>query len=181
MSWGEALQHLMELQLQPLCWSTSLQRLVAGVDLSPHCMAAHVTSCCCCCASAELIAADVHVTSLSACVIMLSCSGVAASGKCKARFCHLQQDKRQCAAHCRGLFATHYHRLADAHEQDPKVAICHMGCSVEPGTDGGPEQVSLVKLMSPAVVQDHHCCVWNSEVVPTRHFAASLMIAHSVY
>lgn len=42
---------------------------------------------------------------------------------------------------CRGLFATHYHRLADAHEQDPKVAICHMGCSVEPGTNGEPEQV----------------------------------------
>ncbi|KAL0028206.1 hypothetical protein WJX79_001719 [Trebouxia sp. C0005] len=45
---------------------------------------------------------------------------------------------------CRGLFATHYHRLADAHEQDPKVAICHMGCSVEPGTDGGPEQVTFL-------------------------------------
>ncbi len=44
---------------------------------------------------------------------------------------------------CRGLFATHYHRLADAHEQDPQVAICHMGCSVEPGTNGGPEQVML--------------------------------------
>ena len=41
----------------------------------------------------------------------------------------------------RGLFATHYHRLADAHEQDAKVAICHMGCSVEPGVNGGPEQV----------------------------------------
>lgn len=44
--------------------------------------------------------------------------------------------------HCRGLFATHYHRLADAHEQDPRIAICHMGCSVQPGNDGGPEQVT---------------------------------------
>lgn len=42
---------------------------------------------------------------------------------------------------CRGLFATHYHRLADAHEQDANVAICHMGCSVEDGINGGPEQV----------------------------------------
>ena len=49
---------------------------------------------------------------------------------------------RDCFVSCRGLFATHYHRLADAHEQDAKVAICHMGCSVEPGTNGGPEQVT---------------------------------------
>jgi len=104
-------------------------------------------------ASAERDTADVHVMSLSACVIMPSCSGVAASGRCKAGFCQLQQDKDvpTCAMHCRGLFATHYHRLADAHEQDPKVAICHMGCSVEPGTHGGPEQVPLVML-------DVTCC-----------------------
>ena len=78
---------------------------------------------------------------------------------CKARFCQLQQDKAvpPCAVHCRGLFATHYHRLADAHEQDPKVAICHMGCSVEPGSDGGPEQVALLMLLSPAIVWGHHC------------------------
>ena len=42
---------------------------------------------------------------------------------------------------CRGLFATHYHRLADAHDHDPNVAICHMGCSVEDSMDGEPEQV----------------------------------------
>jgi len=96
-------------------------------------------------ASAERNTADVRVMSLSAGVSMALCYGVAASGRCKARFCQLQQDKDgpTCAVHCRGLFATHYHRLADAHEQDPGVAICHMGCSVEPGTDGGPEQVSL--------------------------------------
>ena len=51
------------------------------------------------------------------------------------------QPFRDCVVSCRGLFATHYHRLADAHEQDTKVAICHMGCSVEPGTNGCPEQV----------------------------------------
>ncbi len=108
-------------------------------------------------ASAERNAADVYVTSLSAGVSMALCYGVAAIGRCKARFCQLQQDKDvpPCAVHCRGLFATHYHRLADAHEQDPKNAICHMGCSVEPGTDGGPEQVSLVMLVSPAIVWDH--------------------------
>ena len=108
-------------------------------------------------ASAERNTADVHMVSLSACVTMALCSGVAASGRCAARFRQLQQDKDvlPCAVHCRGLFATHYHRLADAHEQDPKVAICHMGCSVEPGTDGGPEQVSLVMVLSPPVVQYH--------------------------
>ena len=52
------------------------------------------------------------------------------------------QLSRDCFDFCRGLFATHYHRLADAHEQDTKVAICHMGCSVEPGTNGCPEQVT---------------------------------------
>ena len=45
---------------------------------------------------------------------------------------------------CRGLFATHYHRLADSRERDPNVAICHMGCSVEDGVDGGPEQVRML-------------------------------------
>ncbi len=81
--------------------------------------------------------------SLSADVSMALCYDVTAIGSCKARFCQLQQDKDAPprVVHCRGLFATHYHRLADAHEQDPKVAICHMGCSVEPGTAGGPEQV----------------------------------------
>ena len=51
-----------------------------------------------------------------------------------------QYDGSTCCV-CRGLFATHYHRLADAHEQDANVAICHMGCSVELGTNGAPEQV----------------------------------------
>lgn len=62
---------------------------------------------------------------------------------------------KDCFVSCRGLFATHYHRLADAHEQDIKVAICHMGCSVEPGTNGGPEQVTTQNL--PAIGMRLHC------------------------
>lgn len=54
---------------------------------------------------------------------------------------------RDCLVSCRGLFATHYHRLADAHEQDTKVAICHMGCNVEPGTNGCPEQVTTHNML----------------------------------
>lgn len=43
----------------------------------------------------------------------------------------------------RGLFATHYHKLADAHAGDPNVAIRHMACRVTTPADGGPEQVRL--------------------------------------
>ena len=41
---------------------------------------------------------------------------------------------------CRGLFATHYHRLADAHAQDPAVSIRHMACHVS-SDQAGREQV----------------------------------------
>ena len=43
----------------------------------------------------------------------------------------------------RGLFATHYHKLADAHEGDPAVAIRHMACHVAQQQDG-TEQVLLM-------------------------------------
>lgn len=35
---------------------------------------------------------------------------------------------------CRGLFATHYHRLSDTHAADPAVSVKHMGCAVQPKT-----------------------------------------------
>ena len=44
---------------------------------------------------------------------------------------------------CRGLFATHYHRLADAHARDPSVSIRHMACHVS-SDQAGREQVPSV-------------------------------------
>ena len=46
-----------------------------------------------------------------------------------------------CVHLCRGLFATHYHKLADAHADDPATSIRHMACHV--ADDGaGREQVA---------------------------------------
>lgn len=41
---------------------------------------------------------------------------------------------------CRGLFATHYHKLADAHADDPTTSIRHMACHVDRDA-AGREQV----------------------------------------
>ncbi|KAL7151089.1 hypothetical protein ABFS83_04G007600 [Erythranthe nasuta] len=47
---------------------------------------------------------------------------------------------------CRGLFSTHYHRLAVDYQRDPKVSLCHMACQVEKGVDGVDEVIFLYKL-----------------------------------
>jgi len=51
---------------------------------------------------------------------------------------------------CRGVFATHYHHIADSHALDPVVAIKHMACAVtspgeRPGGGGkGVEEVTFL-------------------------------------
>jgi DNA mismatch repair protein MSH6 len=48
---------------------------------------------------------------------------------------------------CCGMFATHYHQLAEQHAADPQVAIMHMGCDVSSnGAEGGEEVTFLYKL-----------------------------------
>ena len=48
-----------------------------------------------------------------------------------------------CHLYCSGLFATHYHKLADAHLEDPATSIRHMACHVAKDK-AGREQVNLV-------------------------------------
>ena len=48
---------------------------------------------------------------------------------------------------CRGLFATHFHRLADVHADDPAVSIRHMACAVRDAPSRQPDQVSFQSLM----------------------------------
>ncbi|XP_020276973.1 DNA mismatch repair protein MSH6-like isoform X2 [Asparagus officinalis] len=50
--------------------------------------------------------------------------------------------------HCRGLFSTHYHRLAVEYQNDTKVSLFHMACQVEKGT-GGIEEVSFLYRLTP--------------------------------
>ncbi|PIM97702.1 Mismatch repair ATPase MSH6 (MutS family) [Handroanthus impetiginosus] len=47
---------------------------------------------------------------------------------------------------CRGLFSTHYHRLAVDYQKDPKVSLCHMACQVGKGILGLEEVIFLYKL-----------------------------------
>ncbi|CAH9088471.1 unnamed protein product [Cuscuta epithymum] len=47
---------------------------------------------------------------------------------------------------CRGLFSTHYHRLAIDYLQNPKVSLCHMACQVGKGVGGLEEVTFLYKL-----------------------------------
>eukprot|EP00873_Tetraselmis_striata_P010076 jgi/Tetstr1/430340/TSEL_020165.t1 len=53
---------------------------------------------------------------------------------------------------CLGIFATHYHRLAEDHKRDPAVAICHMGAKITPGASkSDPDEVCfLYKLTAGA-------------------------------
>ncbi|KAF9607275.1 hypothetical protein IFM89_033482 [Coptis chinensis] len=50
--------------------------------------------------------------------------------------------------HCRGMFSTHYHRLAVDYQNDPQVSLCHMACKVENGAHG-VEQVTFLYRLTP--------------------------------
>ncbi|KAG8663592.1 hypothetical protein MANES_01G227200v8 [Manihot esculenta] len=47
---------------------------------------------------------------------------------------------------CRGMFSTHYHRLAVDYKKDPKVSLCHMACQVGNGIEELKEVTFLYKL-----------------------------------
>ncbi|KAJ4838664.1 DNA mismatch repair protein msh6 [Turnera subulata] len=49
---------------------------------------------------------------------------------------------------CRGMFSTHYHRLALDYQKDPKVSLCHMSCQVGEGV-GGLEEVTFLYRLTP--------------------------------
>ncbi|KAG6593236.1 DNA mismatch repair protein MSH6, partial [Cucurbita argyrosperma subsp. sororia] len=49
---------------------------------------------------------------------------------------------------CRGVFSTHYHRLALAYCKDPRVSLYHMACRVGEGTGGVEEVTFLYRLTS---------------------------------
>ncbi|KAF8387740.1 hypothetical protein HHK36_026394 [Tetracentron sinense] len=49
---------------------------------------------------------------------------------------------------CRGMFSTHYHRLAVDYQKDPKVSLCHMACQVGDGV-GGVEEVTFLYRLTP--------------------------------
>ncbi|XP_058187807.1 DNA mismatch repair protein MSH6 isoform X1 [Rhododendron vialii] len=49
---------------------------------------------------------------------------------------------------CRGMFSTHYHRLAVDYQEDPKVSLCHMACQVGKGV-GGLEEVTFLYRLTP--------------------------------
>ncbi|WCJ22309.1 DNA mismatch repair protein MSH6 [Euphorbia peplus] len=44
---------------------------------------------------------------------------------------------------CRGMFSTHYHRLAIDYNHDPKVSLCHMACQVG-SREGEVEEVTFL-------------------------------------
>ncbi|KGN45011.1 DNA mismatch repair protein MSH6 [Cucumis sativus] len=47
---------------------------------------------------------------------------------------------------CRGVFSTHYHRLALAYHKDPRVSLHHMACRVGEGNNGLEEVTFLYRL-----------------------------------
>ncbi|EIE20176.1 hypothetical protein COCSUDRAFT_18682, partial [Coccomyxa subellipsoidea C-169] len=51
---------------------------------------------------------------------------------------------------CRGLFATHYHKLADAHADDPTTSIRHMACHVDRDAAGREQVTFLYQLQDGA-------------------------------
>ncbi|KAK8540982.1 hypothetical protein V6N13_061030 [Hibiscus sabdariffa] len=51
---------------------------------------------------------------------------------------------------CRGMFSTHYHRLAVDYQNNSKVSLCHMACQVGNGVEGAEEVTFLYRLTSGA-------------------------------
>ncbi|PSR94715.1 DNA mismatch repair protein [Actinidia chinensis var. chinensis] len=49
---------------------------------------------------------------------------------------------------CRGMFSTHYHRLAVDYQKDPKVSLSHMACKVGKGV-GDLEEVTFLYRLTP--------------------------------
>lgn len=49
---------------------------------------------------------------------------------------------------CRGMFSTHYHRLAVDYQKDPQVSLCHMACQVGQGV-GNVEEVTFLYRLTP--------------------------------
>ncbi|KAL1061026.1 hypothetical protein V6Z11_1Z050200 [Gossypium hirsutum] len=47
---------------------------------------------------------------------------------------------------CRGMFSTHYHRLAVDYRNNSKVSLCHMACQVGKGVAGAEEVTFLYRL-----------------------------------
>ncbi|PPS13468.1 hypothetical protein GOBAR_AA07123 [Gossypium barbadense] len=47
---------------------------------------------------------------------------------------------------CRGMFSTHYHRLAVDYRNNSKVSLCHMACQVGNGVAGAEEVTFLYRL-----------------------------------
>ncbi|KAE8662403.1 DNA mismatch repair protein MSH6 [Hibiscus syriacus] len=51
---------------------------------------------------------------------------------------------------CRGMFSTHYHRLAVDYQNNSKVSLCHMACQIGNGVEGVEEVTFLYRLTSGA-------------------------------
>lgn len=52
---------------------------------------------------------------------------------------------------CRGVFATHYHKLAEAYEEskDTQVAVMHMGCAVRQSDDSAVDDIIFLYQLCP--------------------------------
>ncbi|XP_030488613.2 DNA mismatch repair protein MSH6 [Cannabis sativa] len=64
--------------------------------------------------------------------------GQAIAGSVLEHFVHKVQ--------CRGMFSTHYHRLAIDYQKDPKVQLCHMACQVGSSVGAIEEVTFLYRL-----------------------------------
>lgn len=68
---------------------------------------------------------------------------------------------------CRGLFSTHYHRLAIDYLKDPKVCLCHMACQVGSGIEGLDEVTFLYRLTLGACPKSYGVNVARLAGLPT--------------
>ncbi|BAT86257.1 DNA mismatch repair protein [Vigna angularis] len=68
---------------------------------------------------------------------------------------------------CRGLFSTHYHRLAVDYLNDPKVCLSHMACQVGDGIAGLDEVTFLYRLTPGACPKSYGVNVARIAGLPT--------------
>ncbi|KAL9263429.1 DNA mismatch repair protein MSH6-like protein [Drosera capensis] len=75
---------------------------------------------------------------------------------------------------CRGMFSTHYHRLAVDYKDIPEVSLCHMACHVGKGVEGMEEVTFLYKLTPGACPKSYGVNVARIAGIPDQVLQAAI-------
>jgi DNA mismatch repair protein MSH6 len=84
---------------------------------------------------------------------------------------------------CRGIFATHYHNVADAYRNDPQISIQHMACAVRESDDssGVDDVVFLYQLSNGACPKSYGANVAKLAGLPHNVVTRAVNVSQRLY